>query len=301
MGRTCLRGIELAGLRLAVESSEEFNWACSGAGLENLSSVATEPDIHVGVRFGEISSPRWDPVTYSFDGGTFDVGRVGDEWWVAVHAQGRRYERLARFDRDFSQGDVTLAAGMQRGLRHPLEGPLLEWLITHALIERGGLILAGSAMLDSGSALALLSAGSQDVGAPCEGSAWDGAAPILTPGPRFAVHPVGDHFRVHGLPGLSGVGDSALGGRLRAIHVLDSAQVAQMQPLEAHDAVEAVLSCASAPVHAPELTEKILTTAACVASCVPVTRLGFPQEQPVMSFAWGCPETSLGFATPLGH
>lgn len=301
MGRTCLRGIELAGLRLAVESSEEFDWECSGAGLQDLASVATEPDIHVGIRFGEIDAPRWDPVTYSFGGGTFDVGRVGDEWWVAVHAQGRRFERIARFDRELTQGDVTLAPGMQRGLRHPLEGPLLEFLVTHALIERGGLILAGSAILDSGSALALLSAGSQDVGAPFEGSAWDGAAPILTPGPRFAVHAVGDHFRVHGLPGLSDHGDSAIGGRLQAIHVLDSAQTAQMEPLRAQDAVEAVLSCACAPVHAPELTEKILTTAACLASRVPVTRMGFPQEQPVMSFAWGCPETSLGFAAPAGH
>ena len=301
MGRTRLRGIELAGVRLAVESTSEFSWDWPQAGLGRLACAASEPDIHVGVSFGEIVSPRWDPVTYSFDGGTFDVARVGEEWWVAVHAQGRRFERLARFDRDFRQGDVRLAAGMQRGLQHPLEGPLLEWLITHAVIERGGLILAGSAMLDSGAALALLSTGPHPVGSPCEGSAWDGAAPILTPGPRFAVHRTADHFRVHGLPGFSGYGDSAVAGKLRAIHVLDSAQEARLEPLAADEAVEAILCRACAPIHAPELTEKILTTASVLASRVPVTRMGLPQERPVVPFAWGCPETALGFAPPPGR
>ena len=123
----------------------------------------------------------------------------------------------------------------------------------------------------------------------------------MTPGPRFAVYRIADHFRVHGLPGFSGYGDSAVEGKLRAIHVLDSAQEAQMEALVAEEAVEAILCRACAPIHAPELTEKILTTASLLASCVPVTRLGLPQERPVVPFAWGCPETALGFAPPLAR
>lgn len=89
-----------------------------------------------------------------------------------------------------------------------------------------------------------------------------------------------------------------MGGRLRAVHVLGSAPEAQIEALDAEAAVEAILSRACAPIHAPELTEKILATVSSLVSCVPVTRLSLPRERPVMPFAWGSAETTLGFAMP---
>ncbi len=298
MGRTRLRGIELAGLRLAVESPQDFVWDWATGGLAELSCAADEPDIHVGVSCGDIMPPKWDPITYSFEGGSFDVAMVDEEWWVGVHSRGRRFERLVRFNKSFTQGDVVIAPGAEETLSHPLDGPLLDWLMTHAVIERGGLVLCGSAILDSGSALAVLSVGSHSMNVSSGGESWDGCTPILTPGSRFAVYPSEDGFRVHALPGADFEAGLTLQGRLKAIHVLDTTTQAGIELLESEDAMEAVLSRTCAPVHAPDLANKILTTASRVADRIPMARLGIPRQNTKSPFVWGGRETALGFAMP---
>lgn len=298
MGRTRLRGVELAGLGLAVESSSDFVWDWPEGRLDRARCVLADPDIYVGVSVGQIQPPTWDPITYSFEGGTFDVARVRDEWWVGVHSQGRRFERLARFNLDVSEGEVILASGIEQGLKHPLEGPLLDWLITHGIIQGGGLILAGSAILDPGGALAVLSHGPHDVGCPMEGANWNGMAPIVTPGPRFAVRVAEDHVRVHSLPNSVGEVNPGQSRRLKAIHILVEASEPQMDSLAADEAVDAVVSRACAPIHAPELTDKVLMASSRLVSRVPVTRLGLPQARLSACFDWNHPEAAFGLVTP---
>lgn len=298
MGRTRLRGIELAGLRIAVEATDEFDWDWSGCGLSERACSPVEADIQVGVSCGEISAPRWDPITYSFEGGSFDVDLVDGQWWVAVHAQGRRFERLARFNRGLTKGEVVIAPGMQRGLVHPLDGPMLDWLVTHAIMQRGGLVLQGSAILETGTALAVLSTDPGPVGVGFEGTNWDGSAPVVTPGRRFAITPVGEGFRVHALEFGSRQGEASFEGELKAVHVVDHAASIGMDILEPHTAMDAVLARVCAPIHAPELADRILTAVSRLISRIPVARDGRSEAPSTALFSWGSPETQMGFAMP---
>ena len=298
MGRTRLRSIELAGLRIAVESTHEYDWDWPKGGLSDRACCSTGADIGVGVSCGEIAPPCWDPISYAFEGGSFDVALVDEEWWVGVHAQGRRFERLARFNRSLTEGEVIVAPGMQAGLPHPLDGPMLDWLVTHAIMQRGGLVLAGSAILDSGSALAVLSAGNSPVGSACEGSNWDGSVPTVTPGSRFAVRPVEDDFQVYALPFGAHEAGTTSRGDLKAIHIVDRTCALGMSVIDSEAAMDAVLSRVCVPIHAPELADKILAAVSRLVVGVPIARVGEIEELRTTLFTWGSPETELGFAMP---
>ena len=298
MERTGFRVIEWAGLSIEVESAEDLAWDWSGCGLEERACSGSEVDIRVGVCCGEISPPHWDPITYSFDGGSFDVDLVDGQWWVAVHAQGRRFERLARFNRGLTEGEVVIAQGLECGLVHPLDGPVLDWLVTHAIMERGGLVLQGSAILESGTAFAMLNAHPGAAGMGFEGSNWDGSAPVMTPGSRFAITPVGEGFRVDALePGSTQRGGS-FQGELKAIHLVDHAARAGMDILDVQTGMEAVLSCVCAPIHAPELADRILTAVARLVARVPVARDTQTETQSPALFSWGSAQSQMGFARP---
>lgn len=298
MGRTRLRSIELAGLRIAVESTHEYDWDWPAGALSDTACSSAGADIRVGVSCGEIAPPCWDPISYAFEGGSFDVALVDEEWWVAVHAQGRRFERLARFNRSLTEGEVIVAPGMQAGLPHPLDGPMLDWLVTHAIMQRGGLVLAGSAILDSGSALAVLSVGASPVGSACEGSNWDGSVPTVTPGSRFVVSPVENDFRVYALPFGANQADATLQGDLKAIHLVDPTCRVGMNVIDSETAMDAVLSRVCVPIHAPELADKILTAVSRLVVRVPIAQVGQVEERRTALFRWGSPETDLGFAMP---
>ncbi len=298
MERTGFRVIEWAGLSIAVDSSEDLVWDWSDRGLEERACSGSEVDIHVGVSCGEIVPPHWDPITYSFDGGSFDVDLVDGQWWIAVHAQGRRFERLARFNRGLTEGEVVIAEGFERGLAHPLDGPVLDWLVTHAIMERGGLVLQGSAILESGTAFAMLNAqpGATDMG--FQGSNWDGSVPVMTPGSRFAITPMGEGFRVDALEFDSADRGSSFQGELKAIHLVDQAAQAGMDILDVQTGMEAVLSCVCAPIHAPELADRILAAVARLVARVPVARDAQTETQSPAVFSWGSAQYQMGFAKP---
>ena len=121
MERTDFRVIEWAGLNIAVESTEDSDWDWSSPGLEERPCADSEVDIHVRVSCGETVPPLWDPIHYSLDGGSFDVDLVDGEWWVAVHTHEKRFERLARFNRGLTEGEVVITRGSEGGLAHPLD------------------------------------------------------------------------------------------------------------------------------------------------------------------------------------
>ena len=300
MERTISREIERAGLRIAVESRDEFHWDQAGFSPAEDSLTRSNVDIRVHVSCGEISLPSWDPITYAFEGGHFDVDLVDGQWWVAVHAQGRRFERVACFNRALTEGQVVIAPGLRFGLAHPLDGPLLDWLVTHAIMQRGGLVLQGSAILESGTALAVLDPEPGLVGAGLEGTNWDGSAPVVTPGSRFAVMPADNGFRVFALDSTASQEAASCQGELKAIHVVDKAAPSGMSLLEIETAMDAVLTQVCAPIHAPELADRILTAVARLVAQVPVACDGRDQSPRTASFEWGSPETQMGFAMPNG-
>jgi len=303
MGRTRLRGIELSGTRVAVEAPPQYAWDWPSRGLAQLACAPVEPDVYIGVSVGVISPPEWDPITYSYDGGTFDVGRVGDEWWVAIHRAGRRFERVARFDRTFREGDITISPDAIANCRHPLDGPLFDLLLTHRLIVDGGMVLSGRAVVESGRAMALLTPGDACAGgseAPSNSAPRRGRARVAeTPGGRFGLRIRDGVVRVHGLPGSSGHPGAAVSGRLDAIHVLTRSRHVFAEPIDTEESIHELVQHACAPLHAPDMAEQLLEAAAAIGASVPVLKVGVPEEKRVVSFDWSRRETALGFALPI--
>ena len=301
MGRTRLRGIELAGMRMAVESPPDFEWDWPARGLAKLACSPVESEVYVGVSIGSRAPEGWEPITYSYDRGTFDVGRVGDEWWVAVHTNGQRFARVARFDQRFSQGEITISPGAVDRVRHPLDGPLLDLLLTHRVIGDGGLVIDGTAMVERGRAIALLSSGDggEEARSASERRIASAAGSALrTPGARFAVRERDEGLRVYGLPGGHGHPDAGVSGRLDAIHFLTRSDEVFAESIDADAAVTRLLQHACAPVHAPAMAEHLMSAANAIGSTVPMLHLGVPEERRVVPFAWGQREAALGFSLP---
>lgn len=290
-------------MRLAVESPPGFPWDWPARGLARLACAPVDPEVYVGVTIGQVVPPAWDPITYSFDGGTFDVGRVADEWWVAIHRSDQRFERVARFNRSFSEGVVTINPAAVETCRHPLDGPLLDLLLIHRIIGEGGLVLSGTAIVDRGRALAILSPEDERVDATRPTlRAWlrkDADGSVQTPGTRFCVRMRDGVPRVYGLPGSHGHPAAAVSARLDAIHLLVRSSQVVADPVDVDEAVHELIQHACAPVHAADMAEQLLGAAATIGREVPMLRLGVPVEKRVVPFDWGHREASLGFARPM--
>ncbi len=301
MARTRLRGIELAGTRLAVEAPPGFQWDWPARGLAGLARAPVDADVYVGVSIGFATPPDWEPITYAFDGGTFDIALADDEWWVAVHGT-QRFERVARFNRSFSEGEITIAPGAVANCRHPLDGPLLDLLLTHRLIGDGGLVLAGCAVVLGGRALALLSDGdgSASVRTTNMGAAGrrESERTSRTPGGRFAVRMCDGVPRVHGLPGSHGHPGACVMGRLDALHLMTRSDKMFASPIDSEDAIQELLQHACAPVHAPDMADLLMRSASAIGRAAPMLRIGVPEERRVVPFDWGRREAAHGFALP---
>jgi len=302
MGRTRLRGLELAGLRIAVEAPPSFCWRWPEPGLGSLACPPGDPDIYVGVSLGAPSLPDWEPVTYSFDGGTFDIGRVEDEWVIAVHGRQQRFERVARFDERFREGEVMISHGAVGGCAHPLEGPLLDLVVLHRLIALGGLVVAGSAVMRDGAGLAFLASeesGGATPGVRESSRAGGGAELFHTPGGRFALRLEDDGVvRVHGLPGASGQLRAGSSARLEAIHVVTPTSEVFAEPLSAERATSELLERVYAPVHDADCAAHLMEIVAKVTARLPFLKLGLPQVSRVVPFAWGDRQAARAFAVP---
>jgi hypothetical protein len=286
---------------MAVESPPSFSWSWPDPGLASLSCATDDPDVYIGVSVGTARIPDWEPVTYSFDAGTFEIGRSDDEWIIAVHGRSQRFERVARFDSRFCEGEVIIAPGATESCSHPLAGPLLDIIVLHRIIDLGGLVVAGTAVLRDGRALAFIGPDNAFRGAPwalAERSTHEGAGCLRTPGRQFALRLQDDVVRVHSLPGLTGqcqVGPSA---RLEAIHVVSPNGSVFAQAMSQEHATAELLQRVYAPVHDPDCASLLMEAAARITAVVPALKLGLPQENRVVPFAWGKRQAALAFAPP---
>jgi hypothetical protein len=237
-----------------------------------------------------------DPVVYSANGMTFEVGRHGRDWLVAVR-DSRGLERVARFDEHFTEGDIVVSeSAAARGL-FPLAAPLDELLLVHRLAREDGLVLRGSAVWRDRRAIVFLG------GEPAS------IAPFRTrPGVNVAstrdrvILRTSDSgvraFAAPWDPGTSGI--APLSGRVDAIHSIVSAPAVFSDRLDDEEALDRIIAHALAPVHEFDGPDRLLEVASRLAARVPVLRLGLPRGGQVIPFTWGQSQAAVAFAPPTG-
>ncbi len=304
MARTKLRGVEIAGVRVAIEVPPDCCWAWPCTEMAEAACVPAGPDIYVGVRVAEIEGLEWAPMTYAYRGGHFDVGRQGEDWVIVVHGRGAAAERLARFDADFGLGEVVMSPGLATSGRFPLDGPLLEVLLLHRIAHAGGLVAEGSVVLREGRALAFLGQDSAPQRAPHErilsAAGRAGGRAERSFSGRLVFREVAGRAVVHVLPDGSAAGGVGLSARVDAIHVVDQSASVSVRRMDRGDAIDALVQAAFAPVHDPEVAHRVPEVAARIGSLVPVVRLGVPSERRSIPFSWDGPRVAHAFNHPPG-
>ncbi len=107
MGRTKLRGIELAGVRIAIEAPSWCDWRWPDP-LRACVCLAPDPDVYLALRCGDATSPGDASTRCEPTGSVCELARSGDGWVIAVHG-GEPGSRLARFDADFRYGEIEMS------------------------------------------------------------------------------------------------------------------------------------------------------------------------------------------------
>jgi hypothetical protein len=284
---------------VAVEVPSNFDWALSGAGLGMPTCRPTDAEVQIGVTVGSVEFPSCESVTYSSGDRTFEVGEAGGDWWVAVHGW-ERFERVARFNSDFSQGEVFVTCSLAASRLFPLAHPLDELVMLHRVTRTGGLVLSGlAAERDAG---ALLVLGSEpNMNCMPRDRRWRRLTARLG-GRDLAV--VGfDEGRAHvygtAFSDVAGAGPVTCSKPLDTIHVVQSADFAGADRLDCDAGASELLSHALAPVHDPDCAERLLMAAARLAEQVAVLRLNLPAEGHVVPFSWGQRHAAMAFTSPL--
>jgi hypothetical protein len=304
MGRTRLRGFELGGVRLAVEVPSGFAWDWPESWPCELACAPHDPEVYVGVRVGATSVPRFDAIAYSCEGVSFEIGRAGQDWVVAVHGR-EPFERVARFDDSFREGEVVISpralSSGASGPEHPLQNPLADLIVMHRVIRSGGLVLRGSALFRNGSALVFLGAGEPPVDPPAPRSGAKLASRLLARD-QVVLRSEGHGIRVYGTPWRTGaVVGAPISASLEALYVVRSSHTGiSARQLESEGALSELLNHAFAPVHDTGIAERQLEAARGVVERVPLLMLESPErtQERVICFAWGQRQAALGFAPP---
>lgn len=292
MGRTRLRGLTVAELRLAIEVPATLAWDWPDGPLRRFATPADDPEVHVGVRVGRCEAPAGDALRYDSGGGIFDVAQVGRDWLIALRIRGR-LQRVARFDESFREGEVVVDPDSfyARERYYPLAYPLDEVIFLHRLARSGGLLLHACGAVLRGpdgreTARAALFSGPSGAGKTTIARLLErhAGAEILSDD-RIAIRPADEGFRAHGTPWH---GDAPLSrpesAPLAAIHLIHHAAEVDPRLLSGASGAAAVLGNAFAPLHDAVSAEAALDLGARLAASVPIVRLGFPKDESVAQF-----------------
>jgi hypothetical protein len=286
---------------MAIEVPPMLSWEWPDAEWEGLACSPADPEIYVGVRVGEIDTPDWDPISYSFDGGSFDVGRIGADWGVLVRDVHGHAERLARFDERIEEGEVIVTPLAAKARRFPMAGPLMDIVLLQRAMLSGALVASGTVVVRGGRALVFLGADGASHHAPIDvDSEWSSIGDVSQKSVtgRIVLRPDREAVWLHVLPGDAPGSCSGASGRVDGVHVVDESHAVYAERLPPDEAISQLLQYAYAPVHDPESAERLLAVADCIAARVPVARLGLPGERRVIPFTWGQRQAALAFAQP---
>jgi hypothetical protein len=294
MARTRLRGLEIAGVQIGIEVPKSCAWQWPSSRIAEYSCLPRDPEVHVGVRVGEVDSYDFDGECYTLGGWTFEVARQGEDWILGLSRGGRR-EQLAFFDKNFRIGEIVLSRNIADLRVYPLRSPLDEWIVLHRVVSGGGLCLNATASAQPGGACIRL--GEAD---PNSIRGWTTPSTTLLGRNTVWLREVAGRLTLFRTPWGEAM-DPQLGSRSRVadISIFENAENPYRELLDPSDAAEILVTHAVVPVCDEGLLERVLRNAQRMGESARVMRFG-EREIPTAPIAWQSENLQFGFAPPRG-
>jgi len=286
--------LEIAGIQMGIEVPENFDWDWPESSVAEFVCLPREPEVHIGLRIAEFSSRDLGGERYSLGPWVFEVASYGDDWLLGLSRRGVR-EQLARFDREFRNGEVLISkeAAMER--RFPLRTPLDEWIVLHRTVARGGLVLNGSASFSEGGASICL--GSDDSQTRPQ-NGWATHRMALLGRNTVLLREEGGLLRSFNTP-WSEVSDSRLGdaASVSELIVREESDRPFRECIDPDEAAELLVAHAVVPLCDEVLFDRVLRNARRLSEQTKVFRIGEIPETPA-PIAWRSAQLQNAFAPP---
>jgi hypothetical protein len=294
MARTRLRGLEIAGIQIGIEVPRSCAWEWPSESIADYSCLPRDPEVHIGVRVGDVESFDVSGESYAFGGWTFEVADRGEDWVLGLSRAGRR-EQLAFFDRDFRAGEIVLSVESATRPGYPLRSPLDEWIVLHRIVAGGGLCLNATAIAESGGAGIRL--GAADSGSS---RGWTTPGTTLLGRNTVWVRELAGRLNVFRTPWGDAM-DRSLGPVSRVVEfsLFDESESPYRERLDPCEAADLLVTHAVVPVCDEGLLEKVMANARRIGAAAGVIRLGV-SEASTAPIAWQSPQLQSGFAPPRG-
>jgi hypothetical protein len=280
--------LRVAGLTIHVTCAErDLNVAPSRASARFLVDPGPS-DVEIEVASGELDRQDEADGQCLFDsGGPWRLYRSGDGFLFCFFSStlNHRPYKIARFNRDFSNGRVTLHRPFFAGATSidPLEYPLDELLVLSLLSQGRGVEIHGCGIVRRG-AIGYLFVGQSGAGKTTMARLWLGEpGAVVLSDDRVIVRDEGDGIWLHGTP-WHGEEPLASPGRARlaGIFFLRHHHRHELAAVPRAESVARLFASSFPPFHSAAALEFTLAFLDRVAAGVPCFELGFAPESTVL-------------------
>ncbi len=274
MGRTKLRGIELAGVRIAIEAPSWCDWSWPDT-MRACVCLASDPDIYLALRRVDGTFPNvpstgcepspCEPPSCEPSGGVCELARSGDGWVIAVNS-GEPGPRRIHFDAGVRYGEIEMSPRSVAHRSCPIAYPLGGWIVALRAIRSGGLVIWGSVALRRGRGLVFLGDHApRDLPSGCRGS-----------GGWLVLQPHSEGVRVCALESVSGSDEPLAAAWVEGVHTADSILSDGCVPavLDAEAAAAELLRYSFSPTPDADAADRAVEAAGRLAGRISVMRTG---------------------------
>jgi hypothetical protein len=294
MARTQLRGLEIAGVQIGIEVDQDCPWQWPDDVISGYACLPRDPDVHVGVRRGNVGNADLAGEQYGLGAWTFEVAREGEDWILGLSRAGKR-EQLAFFDKDFQAGEIVMSSDLASQPGYPLSSPLDEWIVLHRMVASGGLCLNATATSHQGRAQVHL--GARDASLERR---WTTPLTTLLGRHTLWIREEGANLRVYRTPWGDAM-DRHLGADAPVLEFscVEEAERPYRELLDPCDAAELLVTHAVVPLCDEGLLDRVMRNAQRMGELARVLRLGEVRAS-AAPMAWQSPQMQSGFAPPSG-